>query len=183
MKIIAGLGNPGKEYALTRHNVGHIFIDTLAKELGVRMRRRGLIKYGRGRIGDEEVILIKPLTFMNESGEAIKDFISGHGFDLRDLIVIYDDLDIEAGRVRIRRGGGSGGHRGMGSIIEAFGREDIKRIRIGIGPKRGDASEFVLSEMGEDRERILKGISLGIEALKCMISEGIDKAMSLYNRA
>ena len=135
MKIIAGLGNPGSEYAKTKHNVGFMFVDALAEKLNIadewKLKQDALV--AEGRIGTEKVLLVKPLTYMNESGRAIGPLLSWYKLAPSDLIVIHDDMDIPAGMIRIRRKGSAGGHNGMKSILYHVQDENFARMRIGIG--------------------------------------------------
>lgn len=185
MYIIVGLGNPGKQYEATRHNVGFIAIDEIAKNLGIKMDK---LKYksiiGEGRIGSEKVILAKPQTFMNLSGQAVVELMNYYKVDRKNLIVIYDDIDLEAGRIRIRMKGSAGSHNGMRNIIYLLGYDDFPRIRIGVSkPKNGqDLASFVLSkfekaEIGPMVESIETAAKAAIES----VEKTVDIAMNKYN--
>ena len=148
MYIIVGLGNPGDKYEKTRHNVGFNVIDLLAKEYSIdvsKIKHKALI--GEGRVGTEKVILVKPMTYMNLSGESVADICNYYNIDLENLIVIYDDIDLDVGKIRIRKKGSGGTHNGMRSIIKCLGSNEFPRVRVGISkPKNGqDLADFVLS--------------------------------------
>ncbi len=173
--IIIGLGNPGEKYENTRHNVGFMVLDKLSKS----WKRGPNYLYSDINIFGEKVRLVKPTTYMNLSGEVFKYLPHD------DIIVVYDDLDLPLGRIRIRKNGSAGGHNGIKSIISFIG-QDFPRIRIGIGPKPQDidAADYVLSNFSrEEFEKLEKVIELTIEAIESIISEGIDKAMNKYNSA
>ena len=186
MKLIVGLGNPTPKYEQTRHNVGFDVIDILCHEIGVkpdfREEYHSLIL--NGQLESQEIILAKPQTFMNSSGTAVSAIVSNYNIPLEDMIVIYDDLNLELGLIRIRRGGSAGGHKGVKSIIESLGSEAFPRIRIGIGqpPQGTEAIDFVLSRFSpEEREVIDEAEKLAIEAIKVIIFEGIENAMNKFN--
>lgn len=187
MKIIAGLGNPGGEYAATRHNVGFMVVDRLARELGAAAEKK-MFKalVGQGRVGAEKVALVKPQTYMNLSGEAVGALLSWYKLTPADLVVVYDDLDLPPGKVRVRPGGGSGGHKGMQSIIQVLGTEDFPRVRIGIGRPADPAFEtarYVLSRFTPEETVIIEeALKLATEAVRCIIQSGVQQAMNLYNR-
>ncbi|SHN54512.1 peptidyl-tRNA hydrolase [Fervidobacterium gondwanense DSM 13020] len=173
--IIIGLGNPGEKYENTRHNVGFMVLDKLSKS----WKRGPNYLYSDINIFGEKVRLVKPTTYMNLSGEVFKYLPHD------DIIVVYDDLDLPLGRIRIRKNGSAGGHNGIKSIISFIG-QDFPRIRIGIGPKPQDvdAADYVLSNFSQEEfEKLEKVMELTIEAIKSIISEGIDKAMNKYNSA
>lgn len=185
MYIIAGLGNPTDKYEKTRHNVGFDTVDILAKDLGVTMGKsifKALV--GKTRIGNEKVLLVKPLTFMNLSGNAIRALMHFYKVDATKLIVIYDDVDLDVGRLRIRKKGSAGGHNGMKSIISQIGSEDFCRIRVGIGhrPEERDMISHVLGRFSaEDREQVEKAMERAAAAAKAVVEEGCDIAMNKYN--
>ena len=187
MKLIAGLGNPGREYAGTRHNAGFMVIDRLAKSLGVAVGKK-MFKalVGQGQVNGEKVVLIKPQTFMNLSGEAVVALLNWHKLSAADLIVIYDDMDLPSGRLRIRPGGSAGGHRGMISIIQTLGEENFTRIRVGIGRPVGQGFEtvdYVLSRIRDDQAREMdEALELAAEAARRTVRHGVEQAMNLYNR-
>ncbi|MDK2885468.1 MAG: peptidyl-tRNA hydrolase, family [Thermosipho sp. (in: thermotogales)] len=174
--LVIGLGNPGPRYAFTRHNVGFMFLDRLASN----WKKKYNFEEAKMKIENVDVLLVKPLTYMNLSGE-IFNFIKIENFD--DIIVVYDDVSIPLGKIRIRKNGSDGGHNGLKSIISFIGNQ-FPRIRIGIGPKPEGIglADFVLSEFSNEELEILdKVLNLTKEALECILTEGIEKAMSKYN--
>ena len=186
MKLIVGLGNPGEEYARTRHNTGFLTMDALAERLNVRVRRRSFNALTEKLVHKgEQVILMKPQTFMNNSGEAVGKAVRYYHLDpAKDVLVIYDDLDLPAGKIRLREKGSAGGHNGIKSIIAHLGTSDFCRIRVGIGSRsRNDTIDFVLSEShGEEREQWLQAIGKASQAAEEFISEPFQKVMNEYNR-
>lgn len=187
MKLIAGLGNPGREYAATRHNIGFMVIDRLARKLGVAVEKKKFkALYGQGQIGPEKVLLAKPQTYMNLSGEAVSALLRWHKLGPSDLIVVFDDMDLPPGKLRIRQEGGAGGHKGMESIIWSLGTEAFPRLRIGVGKPENpnfDGAGYVLSRLAEDDVKIFtEAVDLAAEAVQCIVSEGLERAMNEYNR-
>jgi len=187
LKLIVGLGNPGREYAATRHNVGFMVIDNLAQKLGLDIKKtmfKTLV--GQAQIDSEKVVLAKPQTYMNLSGGAVGALSRYYRLTAADLIIIYDDMDLPLGKLRIRSGGGSGGHKGMQSIIEALGNDIITRVRIGIGRPAEpgfDGADYVLGRIsGEDAKVIEHSIALAVEAVYCLVRHGVERAMNEYNR-
>lgn len=185
MFVIAGLGNPGKKYANSRHNVGFDTIDLLGSQYDIKVssvKHKGLL--GEGIIQGEKVVLVKPQTFMNLSGECVAEVVNWYKVDMRNVILIYDDIDIELGKIRIRPGGSSGTHNGMKSVIYYLKSDEFPRIRVGIG-KPGedrDLADYVLAGFGaEDRELVDKSISNAADAAVTIIKAGIDTAMNKYN--
>ena len=187
MKLIVGLGNPGREYAATRHNIGFMVADRLARELGVAVEKK-MFKalVGQGRINGEKVALAKPQTYMNLSGEAVGALLNWHKLAAGDLIVIYDDLDLPPGKLRIRPEGGPGGHKGMQSIIQALGTENFTRVRVGIGRPAipgFESVDYVLGRLeGDDAKVVGEALDLAAEAVLCVVRDGVERAMNLYNR-
>jgi len=183
MKVIVGLGNPGPRYKDTRHNVGFEALEELARRHPVqREESRFDAIIAHFQINQEKVCLLKPLTYMNLSGRAVRAFVSYYKIDLQDLIVIYDDMDLPVGSLRIRSKGGTGGHRGMNSLVENLGTQDFARIRIGIGRPPGEAVDWVLGRFSpEEKPLIQKAISRAADAVECWLNHGIDKAMNEYN--
>jgi len=184
MYIIAGLGNPGKGYEGTRHNVGFMVIDALSKKLGIevsRLKFKSLM--GEGHFKGEKVILLKPQTFMNLSGEALYDAVNFYKIPLENVIVVYDDKDLEVGKIRIRRKGSSGGHNGMNSIIYLLNSEDFPRVRIGIGkPEDGDLVRHVLGRFSEEEKKVIdEAVERAAEAVIDIMENGIEHAMSRFN--
>ena len=185
MKIIAGLGNPGAEYAHTKHNVGFMLVDVLAEKLGAASWKEDFFSaLTEVRIGGEKVFLVKPLTYMNNSGEALGSMLSYYKLDVDDLVVVHDDMDIPAGMVRIRRKGSSGGHNGIKSIIAHVGSEDFARVRIGIGrpPAGWTVIHHVLAPFStEDAPKIRAAIDYLLPAVESIVTDGVDFAMNRYN--
>ncbi|MGE5380193.1 MAG: aminoacyl-tRNA hydrolase [Methylocystaceae bacterium] len=184
MKLIVGLGNPGGEYKDTRHNVGFMVIDLLAAALKartVRQRQKAAVK--TAVFNDEPVLLIKPLTYMNLSGEAVAALLKAHRAFPSDLLVIYDDLDLSLGRVRIRSKGSSGGHKGMQSIISRIGSAEFARIRVGIShPGANEVIDHVLGPFSDAEMQIVEpALAKAREAALVWVSDGIEKAMNTYN--
>ena len=189
MKIVIGLGNPGSKYEFTRHNIGFRIIDSLARDMGIEFNKvksyYSLIS--RGMINNHKVMLVKPQTFMNLSGRAVNRVVSYYKIPLQDLLIVYDDLNLELGQVRIRKKGSSGGHKGIESIMQYLNSEDIPRLRIGIGNPsvnyNFDCVSYVLSNFNNDEEdKIEEVIQLSTEAVKTIIEDGFEKAMRKYNR-
>ena len=188
MKLIVGLGNPGKKYENTLHNIGFMVADRLASEYSVTFseskKARGFA--GKGKIGEEDVILAKPSAFMNNSGGPVAYLLGYYRIPASDLIVIHDDMDLEPGRIRISQGGSSAGHKGIESIIACVGTPDFVRVRVGIGkppPGRETAGGYVLgSARADDSEKISKAVSTASGSVASMISDGVEKAMNKYNR-
>ena len=185
MYIIVGLGNPGDKYAKTRHNVGFNVIDLLAKEYSIdliKIKNKALT--GEGRVGTEKVILVKPITYMNLSGESVADICNYYNIDLENLIVIYDDIDLDIGKIRIRKKGSGGTHNGMRSIIKCLGSNEFPRVRVGISrPQNGqDLADFVLSRFSkEDEKNLQESYEHAVAAVDCAIRENLDLAMNRYN--
>lgn len=183
--IIVGLGNPGDKYEKTRHNVGFNVIDLLAKEYSIdvsKLKHKALI--GEGRVGTEKVILVKPMTYMNLSGESVVDICNYYNVDLENVIVIYDDIDLDVGKIRIRKKGSGGTHNGMRSIIKCLGSNEFPRVRIGISkPKNGqDLADFVLSRFAKEDEKSLnESFENAVAAIDCAIRQDLDLAMNRYN--
>lgn len=187
MKLIVGLGNPGRDYLKTRHNVGFMVIDRLAEVLGVTVgEKKFKALIGQGQINGEKVILVKPQTYMNLSGEATGALLRWFKLTAADLLVIYDDLDLDCGRLRLRPGGSAGGHRGMQSIILTIGTDDFPRLRIGIGRpqvQNYETVDYVLGHFAaEERLVMQEALGLAADAAICAVREGIARAMNLFNR-
>lgn len=187
MHIIAGLGNPGREYAHTRHNVGYDTLDILADKHSISVdttKFKGLI--GKGIINGEKVILLKPLTYMNLSGESIREAVDYYKTDPEtDLIVIYDDIYLDPGNIRIRKQGSAGGHNGMKNIISHLGTEIFPRVRIGVGekPKAYDLKDYVLGHFSKDEADAMQdGMIRAVNAVEKILAGDIDGAMTEYNR-
>ena len=184
MKFIVGLGNPGKKYEYTRHNMGFMAIDLLAEQAQIDVDKEvfhGLM--GRGRIFNEDVILFKPTTFMNLSGTAVQEVVHYFKIDPEDIVVIFDDMALEPGTIRLRKEGSSGGHKGMQNIIDCLSSEQIKRIRIGIGePGEWDNVDYVLSKPLKDEMPLIEdAIADAVRAIKEYLKSDFDRAMNNYN--
>ena len=186
MKIIVGLGNPGISYRMTRHNIGFLAVDRLAKVNRTSIRtKRFKSLFGTGWIDSQQVILLKPMTFMNRSGEAVRGVADFFGLTIEDLVVLHDDLDLPFGRLRFKQRGGDGGHQGVRSIIERMGGNNFLRLKIGIGrpPQRMDPADYVLETFDKDEQSQLDQIlSEAAEAVKVMFLEGLEKAMNQFQK-
>ncbi|MEE9201699.1 MAG: aminoacyl-tRNA hydrolase [Dehalococcoidia bacterium] len=186
MKLIVGLGNPGQEYVATRHNVGFRCLQYLARKHRLTFSRRECrARVAPGEIASCPVLLARPHTYMNLSGTAVGCLVRKHRLPLSDLLVIYDDMDLPPGEIRLRPRGSAGGHHGMQSIIAALpsGKgQDFPRMRIGIGPPVGDPIGYVLGHFGGDEgEAVAGAIRRAAEAVECLLREGIEAAMNKYN--
>lgn len=186
MYIIAGLGNPTREYEKTRHNVGFDAIDVLAEKHQIKIDSiKYNALYGSGFIGGEKVILIKPLTYMNLSGEAVREFVNFYKIDPEEeFLVLYDDISLPPGKLRLRRKGSAGGHNGIKNIIAHLGTEKFKRIKIGVGekPEGWDLKDHVLGRFNkEDRALVEASFENAAKACELILADEFDKAMNLYN--
>lgn len=183
--VVVGLGNPGKNYANTRHNVGFDTIDLLSHRNNIKINKiKFKSVYGEGSIGGEKVILLKPQTYMNNSGMAVLDLYKFYKLPIQNIIVIVDDVDIEFGTTRIRKQGSAGSHNGLKSIIYNLNRDDFPRVKIGIGEKKQgqDLANFVLSKFSKDERGIMdEAITEAALAIETMITYNIDKAMNEFN--
>ncbi|HJA30377.1 MAG: aminoacyl-tRNA hydrolase [Clostridiales bacterium] len=186
MYVIAGLGNPKKEYENTRHNVGFAAVDLLAQRHGIRVneaRHRGLV--GKGMICGQKAILLKPLTYMNLSGESIRDVIQYYKLDVSgELIVLCDDINLDPGVLRVRKKGSAGGHNGLKNIIAQLGRDDFCRVRIGVGgkPEGYDLADYVLGHFGRAEKPVMdEAIGRACDAVETILSDGPDAAMNRFN--
>lgn len=184
MYIIAGLGNPGKRYENTRHNIGFIALDLLAERNHItinKIKHKALV--GEGRISGQKVLLVKPQTYMNLSGQSLREVMGYYKEDTENLIVIYDDIDIETGTIRIRKKGSAGTHNGMRSIVYDLQSDQFPRIRIGMGSQqKGDLRGFVTGGFSkEEREPLEDAVNRSVLAAECIVEKGIDKAMNEYN--
>ena len=184
--VIAGLGNPGPKYRQTRHNVGFLCLDRLAERTGIRFDRvRHTADLGVGQIAGQTVWLVKPRTYMNASGRAIGPLLREAGCPIERLLVVYDELDLGLGTVRLRKSGSSGGHNGMKSIIDAVGSSEFPRLRVGVGRPAGagDPIEYLLSEFGPDEWPVVEEVRDRVaEAIPVALEDGLDAAMNRFNR-
>jgi PTH1 family peptidyl-tRNA hydrolase len=189
MKLIVGLGNPGRSYARNRHNIGFIALNHFARSEGIKFdRKKGLARIGIGKVADKEVVLAKPQTFMNNSGHPVRRLVDRFDIAPNDLIVIHDDLDLPLAKIRISSGSSSGGHKGINSIIQELGSQDFIRLRIGIGrPDKPQISEddiikYVLSDFSPTEKRAIEKIIPRVsEAILCLLKEGLTTAMNRFN--
>ncbi len=187
MKLIVGLGNPGIEYQFTPHNLGFLTIDRLANNLGIEVRNRQCRALtARTAIAGEPAILAKPETYMNLSGLAVVELVAEHQVDVtRDLIVIYDELDLPLGAIRIRQRGSSAGHNGMESILGALGTDEFLRIRLGVAPdhKVGDGAKYLLAPFRKAQEEAVDEVlDMAVQAVEVIVKEGPAAAMNRFNR-
>jgi len=193
MKLIAGLGNPGRGYANNRHNVGFMCLNYFAKKQGIRFdKKRGKARIGIGEVAGTKVALARPQTYMNLSGQSVCLLVKKFDINPNDLIVVHDDLDLPLGKIRIRQGGGSAGHKGVNSITTELGSQDFIRIRVGIGRpnimggsaeiSEADIITYVLSDFtSEEKQPITQAITRVNEAVLCILTEGLTAAMNKYN--
>jgi len=191
MKVVVGLGNPGRVYARNRHNVGFRCLNYFARLHSIRFgHRQCRARVGTGELGHDQLLLAKPGTFMNLSGRSVACLVHKQHVPLSGLLIIYDDLDLPTGKIRLRKSGSSGGHKGINSIISALGSEDFPRIRVGIGrPQLEEQSvnedaivNYVLSDFSPREEAIIKPVIATIsEAIDCFLTQGIEAAMGKFN--
>ncbi|MGH7819037.1 MAG: aminoacyl-tRNA hydrolase [Candidatus Binatia bacterium] len=185
MKLVAGLGNPGSSYARTRHNVGFWVLDRLAERHGLRFSAREYrSQAARGAIGGERVVLLKPQTYMNNSGEAVGRARRDLGLEPPEILVIYDEVDLPLGRLRVRAEGGAGGHRGVESVVEALGGKNFPRIRIGVGRPGGGPvhADYVLDKPSREELDVLRdAVDRAADAAEVWLADGIQEAMNRFN--
>jgi len=185
MYIIAGLGNPTKEYAGTRHNVGFAVIDKLAEEYNISMDiKKHKAICGKGVISGQKVILVKPLTYMNLSGESIREVIDFYKLDVNEVLIVFDDISLDVGKLRLRPTGSAGGHNGIKSIIAHLGTDQFKRIKFGVGdkPKGYDLSDWVLGRFSKEQQvAVNEGLSNACKAVETILLDGIEVGMNKYN--
>lgn len=185
MYLIVGLGNPESDYAKTRHNMGFNVINVLAEKFNIQVNKTKFkALYGTGEINGKKVILVKPQTFMNLSGEAVQEFVNYFKISKDELIIIYDDIDTVPGKIRIRKSGGPGTHNGMKSVVSSLNSEDFMRVRVGIGmPEyKNNLINYVIGHVPEEEfETLKKGVKLAAESIEEILKNGIDIAMNKYN--
>ncbi|HUU64728.1 MAG TPA: aminoacyl-tRNA hydrolase [Dehalococcoidales bacterium] len=193
MKLIVGLGNPGRIYARNRHNIGFMCLNHFAKTQGIRLaEKQGQARTGIGEVADNKLLVARPQTGMNLSGQSVSRLVKRFKISLDDLLVIHDDLDLPLGKIRISQGSSSGGHKGINSIITHLGSTDFLRIRVGIGrpaifegsarDKEAEIIDYVLSDFtSEERKTITQVIPKVSDAILCLLSEGLTAAMNKYN--
>ncbi len=186
MYLIVGLGNPEEDYSRTRHNMGFDTINKIAEQYGIEMSKKKFDSlYGEGRIEKEKVILLKPQTYMNLSGKAILQVVQFYKIPMEDICVIYDDMDIEPGQIKIRKKGGAGSHNGMKSIVQELQTEEFARIRVGIGKPqfKEDAINYVIGAIPEEeRKKLEEGTTKAKEAIIEIVKNGMDMAMNKFNQ-
>lgn len=186
MKLIVGLGNPGKKYEKTRHNIGFMVIDKIAEKLNIELNQAKFKgQFGTAQVEGEKVFLLKPLTYMNLSGESVQAIMDFYQMDVADLVVIYDDLDLPVGKIRLRQRGSAGGHNGMKSIIAHLGTQDFNRVRVGINrPTNGMAiTDYVLSRFSAEEEmHIQEAVERSAEACIEWIKKPFLQVMNTYNQ-
>lgn len=186
MWLVVGLGNPGEDYAATRHNAGFLLVRRVARSRGVELRGRAFkAKTAVVRGGSEDVLLALPQTFMNRSGASVRDILAGREIPPERLLVVYDDLDIPLGEIRVRKKGSPGTHKGMISVVDLIRTKEFPRIRIGIGPlpEGRDAADYVLEPFGRDERPLLEASLVDAEeALDMILAGGVDRAMTRFNR-
>jgi PTH1 family peptidyl-tRNA hydrolase len=185
LKLIIGLGNPGIKYQTTRHNSGFLAVDEIAAGQNIPVQLKGFdAYYGKGRIGDIPILLVKPMTFMNISGSAVKKIVDYFKIDIQDMIVIHDDIDLPFGTIRLKAGGGHAGHKGLISIMDCLVNPEFIRVRIGIGRPfdKLTVERYVLEQFAEDEMRLLPEIMRRVsDAVTMIATSGIQAAMNLYN--
>ena len=188
MKILAGLGNPGKEYESTPHSIGFEVADAVAREMAATFRKSASFKgeMADGRFADGKLMVVKPVTYMNLSGDCIAPVVKYHNATAADLVVVSDDIDLPVGRIRIRKGGSAGGHNGLKSVIERLGTQDFIRLRIGVGRDRNDRGRVighVLGKFDRDTRAIMdsKIVPAAVKAAEQIFREGPDAAMNVWN--
>ena len=185
MLLVVGLGNPGSRYTSTRHNVGFRFIDLLAKKAEIRLNdRRAKAVLGQGRIAGHEVVLVKPRTFMNNSGEGVEYLLARFGGRPSELLVVYDEMALPTGRIRLRASGSHAGHNGIRSIISAVQTDGFPRLRIGVGQpsNSGESVPHVLGKFSKEEEPLIaQAVQDAVSAVHCMLEESIDVAMNRFN--
>jgi PTH1 family peptidyl-tRNA hydrolase len=186
MQMIVGLGNPGKKYAETRHNVGFKVIDLLGGVLGIEVNKKSFgAQLGRGEFAGKQVLLLKPLQYMNLSGMPVVEATNFYKLNLNDVLVVLDDMWLEPGQIRLRAKGAAGGHNGLADVLEKLGTESVPRLRVGIGqaPAEG-AVDYVLGQPDKkDAELVNQGVECAKEAAICWLEEGIEAAMTKFNRS
>ena len=193
MKLIVGLGNPGREYTNNRHNIGFICLNHFARTQGIRFdKKQGRARTGMSEVAGSEIVIAKPQTYMNSSGESVSRLVRKFGINLNNLLVIHDDLDLPLGKIRIRHGGSSGGHKGIESVISCLGSQDFTRLRVGTGRptitqdaaeiREADIIAYVLSDFTTEEKQIIAQVIPRVsEAILYLLREGVTVAMNKYN--
>ncbi len=185
MKVIVGLGNPESKYKGTRHNIGFEVINKLAYDHNININKaKHKAHIGEGNINGQKVLLVKPQTYMNLSGESVKEIVSFYKLDLEDLIIIYDDITLDVGDMKVRKSGSAGGQNGMKNIIQKLGTDNIQRIKVGIGarPEKYKLADYVLSTYKKDEfDDMVQGVTYATDALESFLKDGIDNCMNKHN--
>jgi PTH1 family peptidyl-tRNA hydrolase len=181
---VVGLGNPGPRYSKTRHNIGFLVVEELAARIGAAFSDQSRYRIARGSIKGAKAVLMEPITFMNLSGDAVVFGMRRIGFEPSELILIHDDLDLPVGRVKLRIGGGAGGHKGVLSVIERTGEREFLRVKIGIGKEPGTETEhYVLQKFSPEEHKLIKeAVITAADAVEAAIAEGAEAAMNRFNR-
>ena len=185
MYLIVGLGNPGREYAGTRHNIGFGVITRISEKYNIALNHKEHKAIcGKGMIGGEKVILAKPQTYMNLSGESVGSLADYYKIDAENIIVAFDDIDLEVGQLRVRRKGSAGGHNGIKNIIQHLGTNEFPRVKVGVGakPEGGDLVRHVLGRFSKKDEAVMRDVlDLAVDAVELMVTDGVDAAMNRFN--
>ncbi|MGH7231269.1 MAG: aminoacyl-tRNA hydrolase [Nitrospiraceae bacterium] len=184
MRLIVGLGNPGERYAGTRHNVGVMVLERASARWKIELSVMGRVRRGYGRVGTIDVILAQPLAWMNQNGSVVQALLDESGSSPHDVIVVHDDLDLPAGRLRLKRSGGSGGHNGILSLLTVLGTNQFSRLKIGIGRPVGgeETADYVLSPFTPDETAIIDAtLGRAVFALECLLLEGVEVAMNRFH--
>ncbi|MDR7866133.1 MAG: aminoacyl-tRNA hydrolase [Sporomusaceae bacterium] len=185
MKIVVGLGNPGREYSATRHNVGFMAVDELAARWGAANWREKFGALVAEHRGEETVLLVKPQTYMNLSGQAVSALVRWHKLDAADIVVVYDDIDLPPGRLRLRPAGGAGGHRGIESLLAHLGKDTFARVRIGVGrpPEYMETADYVLGRFSAEEQPLMADtVKRAAAAVEAVLKDGLAKAATEYNK-
>lgn len=185
MYLIVGLGNPEPDYSKTRHNMGFEVVNKISEKYNIKVKKTKFkALYGTGTINNEKVILVKPQTFMNLSGESVQEFVNFYKIENENILIIYDDIDTIPGKIRIKKSGGPGTHNGMKSVVGCLNTEEFMRIRVGIGTPefKGDLINYVIGHIPENEyNELQKGVNLASNAVEEILENGVDKAMNKYN--
>ncbi len=183
-KLIVGLGNPGKEYEQTRHNIGFMVLDLLQIKYSFSWKEKFKGEYGQISHGDEKIYFLKPLTFMNLSGESVSALCTFFKIEISDILVVYDEIELPFGTLVFKKGGGLAGHNGLKSLVSQLGNQDFLRLRMGVGrPEHGDVAGYVLSKFNSDEKIVLSNfLEGGVQAVSSFINNGFNKAASEYSR-
>ena len=184
MKLIVGLGNPGRKYKDTRHNAGFMVVDELAAKYNINLRKEEKKSVvAKERLKGEKIILAKPQTFMNKSGQSVQELANYYKIASEDILIIYDDLDLDPGQLKIKPKGGHGGHNGVRSVINCLGAKNFARVRIGIGrPEYRSVTDYVLEKFSsEERNQVEDALNNGVKAVELFIEDNLDQAMNKYN--